>query len=184
MFDISTINDTHLPRQSALGVLIFACSTHFFEGFPHWNLDTGHYPPPIYFVHIPVNGTEFTQLLSIRASRFSGLRACISLRNTIYNSQMPSSSFLHGHWQGEPQKTPPCFCLQTMKCTSPRFGQINFRGHIEHSVTPFLVSFITNSMDWIFVCLLSRSLLTKFHTALHTPPTPVAHDIPPPYIFI
>ena len=37
-----------------------------------------------------------------------------------------------------------------MKCTSPRFGQINSRGHIEHSVTPFLVSFITNSMNWIF----------------------------------
>ena len=99
---------------------------------------------------------------------------------------MPSSSSLHGHWQCESshKNPPPCFCLQTMKCTSPRFGQINFRGHIEHSVTPFLVSFITNSMDWIFICLLSCSLLTKFHTALHTPPTPVAHDIPPPLIFL
>ena len=74
----------------------------FSKGSPIGIWTPGTTLPQFIFVHIPVNGTELTQLLSIRASRFSGLRACISLRNTIYNSQMPSSSFLHGHWQGEP----------------------------------------------------------------------------------
>ena len=137
-------------------------------------------------MHIPVSGTEFTQPLSIRASRFSGLRACISLRNTIYNSRMPSSSFLHGHWQGEPPhiKNPPCFCLQTMKCTSPRFGQINSRGHIEHSVTPFLVSFITNSMDWIlFIYYLVRYLPNFMPLSIH-PLLPSPTTYPPLYFYI
>ena len=75
---------------------------------------------------------------------------------------MPSPSFLRGHWQcesshknrlpieKEKETPPPCFCLQTIKYTSLRPDQINFRRHIEHSVAPFLVSFITNLVNRIF----------------------------------
>ena len=153
----------------------------FSKGSP---LESGHRAlpsPQFIFVHIPVNGTELTQLLSIRASRFSGLRACISLRNTIYNSQMPSSSFLHGHWQGEPPhiKNPPLFLSSNNEVHESEIRPDKLsRTHRTFSNT--LLGFLYNKFDGPdFVYLLSRSLLTKFHAALHTPPTPVAHDIPP-----
>ena len=50
------------------------------------------------------------------------------------------------------RNTPPPLFLSSNneKYTSPRPDQINLRGHKERSVTPFLVSFITNSVNRIF----------------------------------
>ena len=49
------------------------------------------------------------------------------------------------------RNTPPLFLSSNNgKYTGPRPDQINLRGHKERSITPFLVSFITNSTNRIF----------------------------------
>ena len=117
--------------------------------------------PQSIFVHIPVSGTEFTQPLSIRASRFSGLRACISLRNTIYNSRMPSSSSLHGHWQCESShKNPPPLFLSSNNEVHESEIRPDKLSRTHRTFSNTLLGFLYNKFDGLDFCLFIISFVT------------------------
>ena len=73
------------------------------------------------------------------------------------------------------QPPPPLFLSSNNeKYTSPRPGQINLRGHKERSAAPFLVSFITNSVNQIF-----RNPPPRF--IIHLLPHPISCDTDQPH---